>query len=467
MSTSTSGRRACGARGAGLRTGAAAAADGSSPNTSAAAAARVADRVRVRLSFTREVMFGESFVLAGSAPALGGWDLAGAVEMKWGDGHEWSAEVELPSGCGVEWKVLKRRGDGTVDYAWKEGEAADTNHMLFTTLGREGAEPSRCSAPGFTITDLERLSSTGLALAPYGGENGAVNGSNGVNGAKGKEFQGDMHIHFDSGNFQATTTKTTTTVVETTTIGPPQQERGMRNANKRFWPSLPMFGKSGEGGGAEALSGDVLDVEILALPSASDGDYSGPCMFAWTLGGGSVQVAGSFNGWKDPVQMQLDEATGVWSKEIIVPGGQHSFKFLVDGAWRVDDRMPIMEDDGGNHNNVVSIKGDGSVTLAVPPDFGGFAGAASPQKVGIGSVSLPLEAAQDNWADAPSDGLGGIDGFLSSLGIPLEFAQAFHAHGVHSVGDLRFVTRQELGDVMRLPLVYARKVAASLPFPIE
>lgn len=409
-------------------------------------------------------MYGESFLLAGSAPALGGWDLSGAVEMKWGDGHEWSAEVELPSGCGVEWKVLKRRGDRTVDYAWNlDGSKADAdkNHMLFTTLGREGAEPSRCSAPGFQITDLERVSLGGAGLAPYQG--GAAVGP--PNGEKNGHGMGDMHIHFDSGNFQATTTKTTTTVVETTTVGPKVQERGMRDANKRFWPKLPMFG--GNNGEAEALPGDVVDVEVLALPGASNGDYSGPCLFAWTLGGSSVQVAGSFNDWKDPVALSHNEETGVWSKEIIVPGGQHSFKFLVDGTWRIDDRIPCMEDEGGNQNNVVSVRGDGSVTLAVPPDFGSSPTNSRPRRVELGRVTLPLEAAQDNWADVPADGLGGIDNFLSSLGIPLEYAQSFHVHGVHSVGDLRFVTRQELGDVMGLPLVYTRKIAASLPFPID
>ena len=58
---------------------------------------------------------GQSLVLIGSLPEMGGWELASAVQMEWNDGHRWTASVPVPraSLAGAEFKVRpSRRGYG-------------------------------------------------------------------------------------------------------------------------------------------------------------------------------------------------------------------------------------------------------------------------------------------------------------------------------------------------------------------
>ncbi len=61
--------------------------------------------VHVRVTLQKELPFGQSLKLVGSDPALGGWDESKGLQMVWGDGHVWSADVPLPPGAILEFKV--------------------------------------------------------------------------------------------------------------------------------------------------------------------------------------------------------------------------------------------------------------------------------------------------------------------------------------------------------------------------
>jgi hypothetical protein len=61
--------------------------------------------VRVKFTLQRELPFGQSLKLVGSHAALGSWDEERGPSMTWKDGHVWMAEVPLPAGTAVEFKV--------------------------------------------------------------------------------------------------------------------------------------------------------------------------------------------------------------------------------------------------------------------------------------------------------------------------------------------------------------------------
>jgi hypothetical protein len=53
---------------------------------------------RVHFCITRELAFGQGLKLAGGPEGLGAWNHTKGPDMKWHDGHRWSAHVRLPPG---------------------------------------------------------------------------------------------------------------------------------------------------------------------------------------------------------------------------------------------------------------------------------------------------------------------------------------------------------------------------------
>ena len=96
-----------------------------------------------------------------------------------------------------------------------------------------------------------------------------------------------------------------------------------------------------------------------------------PVTFQWTLGGNTVSLAGSFNGWKQELIMHRGEEDGDWTlTEMLPPGeyrctlictlsqhysGVHQYKFIVDGVWRHHPDQPTVHDEVGNINNFVEV----------------------------------------------------------------------------------------------------------------
>lgn len=65
-----------------------------------------------------------------------------------------------------------------------------------------------------------------------------------------------------------------------------------------------------------------------------------------------VILAGSFNDWNEHRQEMTKIPEG-WICTLDLPGGKHSYKFIIDGKWITDPANPIIEDDGhGNKNSV-------------------------------------------------------------------------------------------------------------------
>ncbi len=55
-----------------------------------------------------------------------------------------------------------------------------------------------------------------------------------------------------------------------------------------------------------------------------------------------VILTGSFNNW-DEQQLKMKKTDSGWSKTLILPGGKHHYKFIVDGEWKVDPENTVMK----------------------------------------------------------------------------------------------------------------------------
>lgn len=68
-----------------------------------------------------------------------------------------------------------------------------------------------------------------------------------------------------------------------------------------------------------------------------------------------VILAGTFNDWNEHKQ-EMKFIDGTWTATLNLPGGKHSYKFIVDGNWMTDPNNPLWENDGfGNINSVMFV----------------------------------------------------------------------------------------------------------------
>lgn len=69
----------------------------------------------------------------------------------------------------------------------------------------------------------------------------------------------------------------------------------------------------------------------------------------------TVILTGSFNDWNERKE-RMSLVNGVWTSTLDLPGGKHTYKYIVDGKWITDPVNPIIEDDGkGNKNSVLFV----------------------------------------------------------------------------------------------------------------
>lgn len=69
-----------------------------------------------------------------------------------------------------------------------------------------------------------------------------------------------------------------------------------------------------------------------------------------------VILTGSFNNWNEH-QLKMKRSDSGWTQTLILPGGKHHYKYIVDGEWKVDPENSVMEyDDEGHINSVCMVK---------------------------------------------------------------------------------------------------------------
>jgi len=74
--------------------------------------------------------------------------------------------------------------------------------------------------------------------------------------------------------------------------------------------------------------------------------------------GSAVFVAGTFNNW-DPTANALKDNpdSGHYKASLLLPPGEHQYKFVVDGAWTLDPNCSdCVPNECGSRNSVVTVQ---------------------------------------------------------------------------------------------------------------
>jgi len=73
--------------------------------------------------------------------------------------------------------------------------------------------------------------------------------------------------------------------------------------------------------------------------------------------GKQVYVAGTFNDW-NPTSDKLEERKGgLYCSTLVVPVGEHEYKFVIDGAWCVDPMCSQWRrNDHGSTNSIIRVE---------------------------------------------------------------------------------------------------------------
>ncbi|XP_032452487.1 5'-AMP-activated protein kinase subunit beta-2 isoform X2 [Nasonia vitripennis] len=99
-----------------------------------------------------------------------------------------------------------------------------------------------------------------------------------------------------------------------------------------------------------------------------------PTVFKWEGGGKQVFISGTFNDWKT---LPMVKSHGDFVTIIDLPEGEHQYKFFVDGEWRHDPGLKMVDNGMGSKNNCVSVrKSDFEVFQALAKDSEGIISSA-------------------------------------------------------------------------------------------
>ncbi|XP_033225042.1 5'-AMP-activated protein kinase subunit beta-1 isoform X2 [Belonocnema kinseyi] len=99
-----------------------------------------------------------------------------------------------------------------------------------------------------------------------------------------------------------------------------------------------------------------------------------PTVFKWEGGGKQVYISGTFTDWKT---LPMVKSHGDFVTIIDLPEGEHQYKFFVDGEWRHDPGLNLVDNGMGSKNNLVSVrKSDFEVFQALAKDSEGIISSA-------------------------------------------------------------------------------------------
>ncbi|VDK32789.1 unnamed protein product [Taenia asiatica] len=78
-----------------------------------------------------------------------------------------------------------------------------------------------------------------------------------------------------------------------------------------------------------------------------------PTVFKWEGGGKEVYISGTFNGWKSKIPMVKSKQN--FYTIIDLPEGEHQYKFIVDGQWKLGKNQPTTTSPTGVQNNTITV----------------------------------------------------------------------------------------------------------------
>jgi hypothetical protein len=127
---------------------------------------------------------------------------------------------------------------------------------------------------------------------------------------------------------------------------------------------------------ASQLHSTKLSVPQPLKPSSSKpAENKIPTVFKWKGGGKSVKISGSFNNWGTKIPMV--KSTNNFYTIIDLPEGEHKYKFIVDGSWKIDNSQPTAEFRGNDVNVITVTPSDFFVLAALDEDIAASANSSS------------------------------------------------------------------------------------------
>jgi len=108
-------------------------------------------------------------------------------------------------------------------------------------------------------------------------------------------------------------------------------------------------------------------IEDINNPNKKENEYDGfnsvinikvPVTFVLSdyLNANKVVLAGSFNDWSEN-DYKMTRTDNGWEYKVLLSGGKHHYKFIVDGNWVLDPGNSVKEHDyNGNVNSVCMVK---------------------------------------------------------------------------------------------------------------
>jgi 1,4-alpha-glucan branching enzyme len=147
--------------------------------------------------------------------------------------------------------------------------------------------------------------------------------------------------------------------------------------------AMSMTGCAGgwRGGVAPGAGTATASPVVAATPAGGTAAGAEGVTFVWKGEGGSVSLAGEFNGWNTSADPMKKQADGSWTLTRKLEPGRYMYKFVVDGTnWKEDPTAKESADDGYGGKNSVVVVGAGAATAApaaaAKPSAGGTAAGA-------------------------------------------------------------------------------------------
>ncbi|RCK63903.1 hypothetical protein Cantr_10832 [Candida viswanathii] len=126
--------------------------------------------------------------------------------------------------------------------------------------------------------------------------------------------------------------------------------------------------------------------------------------FTWPAGPQEVILTGTFDDWSQSLPL-VKQTDGSFSLEVPLPGETDdiTYKYVVDGEWKVNPEEATTKDDAGNENNVI-VKEQLHELTAMPGAFVPESGLAAATATGAGVAGAAGAAAGASSNSAPADG---------------------------------------------------------------
>jgi len=107
----------------------------------------------------------------------------------------------------------------------------------------------------------------------------------------------------------------------------------------------------------KSLSDTLLSNDINTTKENYDNNNTSEILytFIWDEGGKNVKVTGSFVNWSTSFDMKYYPEEKVFKYSHLLTKEKHSYKFIVDGIWKCNQKQPMIKDNSNNTNNYIDL----------------------------------------------------------------------------------------------------------------